>query len=76
MNRYNLAWRYCTTTGEFLWVSFKITILSVVVWITGCAHTQSDISVKPASDHITAIQGNLSAVDAKTVVVEQWLKSH
>jgi len=76
MNRYQLAWRYCTTLGEYFCVSVKITLLSIFVWLTGCAHTHSNISVKPASDSIAAIQGNLSAVDGKAVVVEQWLKSH
>jgi len=59
--------------AEYFWVSIKITALAI---FAGCAHTPSTISVKPASDHITAIQGNLSAVDGKAVVVEQWLKSH
>jgi len=32
--------------------------------------------VASATDHISAVQGNLSAVDGKAVVIENWLKSH
>jgi len=39
-------------------------------------HPASPISVASATDHISAVQGNLSAVDGKAVVIENWLKSH
>jgi len=41
----------------------------------GCTHVPSSISVAPAVDNISAVQGNLSAVDSKSVVIEQWLKT-
>jgi len=41
----------------------------------GCAHNPTTISVAPAVDNISAIQGNLSAVDNKAIVIQQWLKT-
>ena len=49
---------------------------TLLMCIGGCVHQSSPITVAPAVDSISKVQGNLSAVDAKAVVVESWLKSH
>jgi len=56
-----------------LMVIFMASLISI---LSGCSHLASPISVASATDHISAVQGNLSAVDGKAVVIENWLKSH
>ena len=57
--------------------SWVIGAITLIVWIlSGCSHPATVISVAPAADHITAVQGDLSAVDGKAIVVEQYLKTH
>jgi len=51
-------------------------ISTILLLLSGCAHQPSTISTASANDHITAVQNNLSAVDGKAKVVENWLKSH
>jgi len=48
---------------------------TILMILGGCTHVPSSISVAPAVDNISAVQGNLSAVDSKSVVIEQWLKT-
>jgi hypothetical protein len=56
---------------------FTLIFIAVVLgFICGCSHPASPISVSTSVDRISAIQGNLSAVDGKAVVIEQYLKSH
>ena len=54
----------------------KLLIGCASIILIGCSHPASNISVSSAEDDISAIQGNLSAVDGKAVVVEQWIKTH
>ena len=57
--------------------SWVIGVITIIVWLlSGCSHPATVISVAPAADHITAVQGSLSAVDGKTIVIEQYLKTH
>jgi hypothetical protein len=44
--------------------------------LVGCYHPASPISVASSVDRLSAIQGNLSAVDGKSVVVEEYLRNH
>ena len=53
-----------------------IIALFATMFVVGCAHLPSVISVTAPTDHITAIQGDLSAVDGKAIVIESYLKSH
>jgi len=48
---------------------------TIFLILGGCVHTPANISVAPAVDNISAIQGNLSAVDNKAIVIQQWLKT-
>ena len=58
--------------GVFM-VIFMASLISI---LSGCSHPASPISVASSVDRLSAIQGNLSAVDSKAVVVEEYLKSH
>jgi len=49
---------------------------AILACLSGCTHVSSPISVRPAVDNISAVQGNLSAIDGKAVVIESYLKSH
>jgi len=70
MTNKEILLRICT-------VSWVLGIITLFVWfLSGCSHPATVISVSPAADHITAVQGNLSAVDGKAIVVEQYLKTH
>lgn len=60
----------------WLGVLMVIFMASLISILSGCSHPASPISVASATDHISAVQGNLSAVDGKAVVIENWLKSH
>lgn len=56
-----------------------IVAVFVAVTMSGCAHQRtpaSEVSTAALSGHLDRIDSNLSAVDAKAVVVEQWLKTH
>jgi hypothetical protein len=56
---------------------FTLIFIAVVLgFLCGCSHPASPISTAGAVDSLSAIQGNLSAVDGKAVVVEEYLKSH
>jgi len=59
-----------------LWDALLPFISTILLCVGGCSHPASPISVASATDHISAVQGNLSAVDGKAVVIEDWLKSH
>ena len=48
---------------------------TIFLILGGCAHNPTTISLAPAVDNISAIQGNLSAVDNKSIVIQQWLKT-
>ena len=58
------------------WDAILPFISALFLCLGGCVHNASNISVSPAVDHISSVQNNLSAVDGKATVVEQWLKSH
>ena len=47
-----------------------------ILCVVGCSHPASPISVASSVDRLSAIQGNLSAVDGKAVVVEEYLRNH
>ena len=49
----------------------------LLLLITGCAHRSGRGTETAAlSGHIARVQENLSRVDGKAVVIEQWLRSH
>ena len=50
--------------------------LLLTLFLVGCSHPVAPITIAPAVDSISVIQGNLSAVDGKEVIVENWIKSH
>ena len=49
---------------------------ALLACLSGCAHQGASSPVKSAAANISQIQDNLSAVDAKNVVIENWLKTH
>jgi hypothetical protein len=56
---------------------FTLLFIAIVLgFLCGCSHPASPISVASSVDRLSAIQGNLSAVDGKAVVVEEYLNSH
>jgi len=49
----------------------------LLLLITGCAHRSGRGTETGAlSGHIARVQENLSRVDGKAAVIEQWLRSH
>ena len=59
-----------------LWDALLPLIGTVMLCFGGCSHPASPISVASSVDRLSAIQGNLSAVDGKAVVVEEYLRNH
>jgi hypothetical protein len=56
---------------------FTLLFIAIVLgFLCGCSHPASQISVASSVDRLSAIQGNLSAVDGKAIVVEEYLKGH
>jgi hypothetical protein len=56
---------------------FTLLFIAIVMGLLcGCSHPASPISVVSSVDRLSAIQSNLSAVDGKAVVIEEYLKSH
>jgi hypothetical protein len=54
----------------------QIIAVFAMLCLVGCSHPASPISVASSVDRLSAIQGNLSAVDGKAVVVEEYLRNH
>lgn len=81
----DLPWSFCFSFNpnnyqkrqpmKKTWEALMPLFGTIFLILGGCAHNPTTISLAPAVDNISAIQGNLSAVDNKSIVIQQWLKT-
>ncbi len=63
--------------GWILAVFSAILTALVIFGLSGCvSHKPTGNETAALSGHIENVQQNLSRVDGKAVVIEQWLRSH
>ena len=81
----DLPWSFCYSFNtnhhqkrqpmKKTWEALMPLFGTIFLILGGCAHNPTTISVAPAVDNISAIQGNISEVDNKSIVIQQCLKS-